>query len=94
VYAHDNDVNTVCFADDAANIILTGSDDALIKVWDRRMLSAGTGDDDADGDGGVPAANAVHARPQGVLYGHRGGLYHLFFVLSSITCLAFAIKHQ
>ena len=36
--AHEDDVNTVCFADDSPNIIFSGADDGLCKVWDRRML--------------------------------------------------------
>lgn len=36
--AHDDDVNTVCFADDSSQILYSGSDDGLCKVWDRRTL--------------------------------------------------------
>lgn len=37
---HDDDVNAVCFGDTASpHILYSGSDDALIKVWDRRSLS-------------------------------------------------------
>ena len=33
------DVNSVCFADRKnSNIIFTGSDDAHIKAWDRRLI--------------------------------------------------------
>lgn len=36
----DLDVNSVCFADTAStNILVSGSDDGYIKVWDRRSLS-------------------------------------------------------
>ncbi|KAL3157892.1 hypothetical protein ABBQ32_012303 [Trebouxia sp. C0010 RCD-2024] len=38
IQAHKDDVNAVCFAEDSPNIIVTGSDDHLIKVWDRRTL--------------------------------------------------------
>ena len=32
VRAHADDVNAVCYAEDSPNIIVTGSDDSLIKV--------------------------------------------------------------
>lgn len=36
---HENDVNAVCFADkDSPHILYSGSDDATLKVWDRRTL--------------------------------------------------------
>jgi len=38
VDAHENDINTVTFADDASDIIFSGSDDCLCKVWDKRLL--------------------------------------------------------
>ena len=37
--AHEDDVNAICFADDCSQILYSGSDDGLIKVWDRRLLS-------------------------------------------------------
>ncbi len=40
---HDDDINSVCFADDSGNVLLSGSDDSLIKVWDRRSLGDNTG---------------------------------------------------
>ncbi|KAH6755509.1 transducin family protein / WD-40 repeat family protein [Perilla frutescens var. hirtella] len=36
--AHRSDVNAVCFADESGNIIYSGSDDHLCKVWDRRCF--------------------------------------------------------
>lgn len=36
--AHTDDVNAVAYLDDSSNIICTGSDDALCKIWDRRLL--------------------------------------------------------
>lgn len=40
VDGHDDDVNAVCFADHASsNVLLSGSDDSYLKVWDRRSLS-------------------------------------------------------
>ncbi|KAL8128607.1 hypothetical protein V2J09_017762, partial [Rumex salicifolius] len=37
--AHEDDVNAVCFADESGNLIYSGSDDNLCKVWDRRCLN-------------------------------------------------------
>lgn len=34
----NNDVNCVGFADDTSNIIYTGLDDGIIRIWDRRCL--------------------------------------------------------
>lgn len=40
VRAHAGDVNAVAFADSASsNLLLSGSDDTFVKVWDRRSLS-------------------------------------------------------
>ncbi|KAI1463706.1 WD40 repeat-like protein [Daldinia caldariorum] len=39
---HDDDVNAVCFADKSSpHILYSGSDDATIKVWDRRSMGDG-----------------------------------------------------
>lgn len=39
--AHTNDVNSVVFANrEHSNIMLSGSDDCFIKVWDRRALGS------------------------------------------------------
>lgn len=35
---HDDDVNAVCFGDEGSNILLSGADDGLVKVWDRRTM--------------------------------------------------------
>ncbi|KAJ4769019.1 Transducin family protein / WD-40 repeat family protein [Rhynchospora pubera] len=37
--AHTADVNVVTFADETGNIIFSGSDDSLCKVWDRRCFT-------------------------------------------------------
>lgn len=37
--AHDEDVNTVAYADETSQILFSGADDGLCKVWDRRTLS-------------------------------------------------------
>ncbi len=36
-HAHKDDVNSVCFVDDSDQVYLSGSDDCMIKVWDRRV---------------------------------------------------------
>ena len=37
--AHDDDVNAVCYGDSASpHVLYSGSDDTLIKVWDRRSM--------------------------------------------------------
>lgn len=39
IHGHEDDVNAVCFADKSSpHIIYSGSDDATIKVWDRRSM--------------------------------------------------------
>ena len=36
---HKSDINAVCFANrDNSNILFTGSDDFIIKAWDRRIM--------------------------------------------------------
>ena len=38
---HDDEINSVCFANrQHSNIIFSGSDDSLVKVWDRRALGS------------------------------------------------------
>lgn len=41
--AHSEVINSVCFAGSSANLIYTASDDALIKVWDKRALNTVAG---------------------------------------------------
>lgn len=37
--AHDDEINTVCWANrETSNLLYTGSDDSFVKVWDRRAL--------------------------------------------------------
>jgi DDB1- and CUL4-associated factor 11 len=39
--AHDDEINTVCWANrDSSNLLFTGSDDCFVKVWDRRALGS------------------------------------------------------
>lgn len=37
--AHQNDVNAVRFVDNSNALIVSGSDDGLVSVWDRRALN-------------------------------------------------------
>ncbi|KAF9920875.1 hypothetical protein FBU30_009183 [Linnemannia zychae] len=42
VNAHADDVNSVCFAEPTSSqVVFSGSDDHLIKVWDRRSMGSG-----------------------------------------------------
>ncbi|KAJ7070505.1 WD40-repeat-containing domain protein [Mycena amicta] len=41
IEAHHDDVNSCCWADTASgNVLVSGSDDSFLKVWDRRSLGA------------------------------------------------------
>jgi len=40
VRGHSDDVNAIRYADESSHILFSGSDDRLIKVWDRRLLSS------------------------------------------------------
>lgn len=55
--AHKDDVNAVCFGEDSPNIIVTGSDDRLIKV----RCSAATPDRIVAGASAVLCCAAVEA---------------------------------
>ncbi|RWS15823.1 DDB1- and CUL4-associated factor 11-like isoform X2 [Dinothrombium tinctorium] len=39
IKSHDDDVNSVTFADQSSQILFSAGDDGLCKVWDRRTLS-------------------------------------------------------
>jgi len=39
IEGHTEDINTVKFADSSSQILISGSDDCLIKIWDRRTCS-------------------------------------------------------
>eukprot|EP00698_Gefionella_okellyi_P011940 TRINITY_DN3189_c0_g1_i1.p1 TRINITY_DN3189_c0_g1~~TRINITY_DN3189_c0_g1_i1.p1 ORF type:complete len:367 (+),score=58.23 TRINITY_DN3189_c0_g1_i1:93-1193(+) len=42
VTAHEDDVNSVCWADNSGQVFYSGSDDSLVKCWDRRVLGGAT----------------------------------------------------
>ena len=43
INAHSDDVNSVAFVDESSNIIVSGSDDCLCKIWDRRTSGSAQG---------------------------------------------------
>jgi ribosome assembly protein RRB1 len=45
IRAHDKDVNVCDWNKKASHLIVTGSDDCKVKVWDLRMLSDGSEDE-------------------------------------------------
>jgi len=43
IVAHDDDVNSCCWADSSSgNVLISASDDTFLKVWDRRSLGVHT----------------------------------------------------
>lgn len=38
IESHEDDVNAVAFADVSSQILFSGGDDAICKVWDRRTM--------------------------------------------------------
>uniref|UniRef100_A0A8C3S734 Uncharacterized protein n=1 Tax=Chelydra serpentina TaxID=8475 RepID=A0A8C3S734_CHESE len=38
IESHEDDVNTVAFADGSSHILFSGGDDAICKAWDRRTM--------------------------------------------------------
>ena len=73
--AHADDINSVCWLDNSGDLFATGSDDASIRIWDRRLLA---NVDNAEGKGAVPSVAAASARraakPVGGFLGHMHGL--------------------
>jgi ribosome assembly protein RRB1 len=45
IRAHSKDVNVCDWNKRAHHLIVTGSDDCLVKIWDLRMLADGSSDD-------------------------------------------------
>eukprot|EP01113_Clastostelium_recurvatum_P047415 TRINITY_DN8453_c0_g2_i3.p1 TRINITY_DN8453_c0_g2~~TRINITY_DN8453_c0_g2_i3.p1 ORF type:complete len:187 (+),score=24.85 TRINITY_DN8453_c0_g2_i3:801-1361(+) len=39
---HNDDINSVTFSDCSGNVLFTGSDDRVVKVWDRRVGGRGS----------------------------------------------------
>mmetsp|Transcript_18241 Transcript_18241/g.30427 ORF Transcript_18241/g.30427 Transcript_18241/m.30427 type:complete len:385 (+) Transcript_18241:47-1201(+) len=60
VQAHSDDINAIAFTDSSSNVIISGSDDRRVKLWDRRTLTSkrdSVGDFDAH-QGGVTHIDA------------------------------------
>uniref|UniRef100_A0A7S0WVH0 Uncharacterized protein n=1 Tax=Chlamydomonas leiostraca TaxID=1034604 RepID=A0A7S0WVH0_9CHLO len=70
---HDDDVNAVEYLDDTPNLIATGSDDTLIKLWDRRTVDASA----APARQGERRRPSRNSKPVGVLLGHTEGITHM-----------------
>jgi len=67
VPAHTEDINTVCYLDDTGNTIVSGSDDYLIKLWDRRQLGLRSTSRDGACVGILPGhlQGITHVSPKG-----------------------------
>ncbi|KAM9968817.1 hypothetical protein ACTFIW_000218 [Dictyostelium discoideum] len=63
---HGRDVNSVCYLDHTGNIFVTGSDDSLIRVWDKRSL-----------DNSGSSSGGDSNKPVGTFTGHYQGLTHV-----------------
>lgn len=69
VEGHDDDVNSVDYLTEGeCQLMVTGSDDTLVKVWDRRLLDSG---------GGRGGGGGGHGRAVGVFVGHSEGVAHV-----------------
>ena len=64
VRGHEDDINTVAWADETGNIALTGSDDRTIRLWDVRTL-------------GSSGSSSGAAGAVGALLGHDAGITHV-----------------
>ncbi|KAA8498558.1 DDB1- and CUL4-associated factor 11 [Porphyridium purpureum] len=72
IRAHADDVNSVAFVDADGQMIISGSDDSLIKVWDRRCLQT------VSTDQSRPSARvSMQQKPVGVFQGHSFGITHV-----------------
>lgn len=68
--AHEDDINSVCWLDDSGNLFATGSDDASMRIWDRRLLA----NVDADPSEARSRRGYAKATPVGGFLGHVHGL--------------------
>lgn len=70
--AHEDDINSVCWLDDSGNLFATGSDDASLRIWDRRILA----NVDTDAASGQARSRRGYAKatPVGGFLGHVHGL--------------------
>jgi len=69
VIAHDDEVNSVCYLsnDGQTDIVVSASDDGLIKLWDRRILKTANSSSES--------GSVQH--PVSVLIGHVEGITHV-----------------
>ena len=72
---HDDDINSVCFADQSGNLFLTASDDTTIRLWDLRTLSSAFPD---SGPSTLPSrSHSRHHAAVGSFCGHEQGITHV-----------------
>jgi len=78
IRAHNDDVNSVCFAEDDGHVIVSGSDDNLIKIWDRRTLRSHSMPA-TSGSRSLRSGNLMSQTCEavGVLQGHTFGVTHV-----------------
>jgi WD repeat-containing protein 23 len=72
--AHEDDINSVCWADEKSQIFATASDDTQIKIWDRRILSDSN---NAENGEGSAHSSSSHRRCVGKFLGNCEGVCHI-----------------
>lgn len=79
VNAHTDDVNAVCFADDNNNVFVSGSDDAAIRIWDKRMLSNDNNDNNIHNTTQQQRRPYINRnnKPVGSFIGHTDGITYI-----------------
>lgn len=69
--AHTNDVNAVAFCDEKnSNLVFSGSDDAMIHIWDRRVFRSSA-------RSSTSSTSNEPARPDGSFIGHTEGITYM-----------------
>jgi len=66
VLAHKDDINTVCYLDETGTLLASGSDDNMVKIWDRRIIGSQSSSRGINNNGCV-----------GLLPGHLQGITHI-----------------
>lgn len=77
--AHEDDVNAVAFADSSSQLLFSGSDDALCKVWDRRTLREDRPQPVGHLAGHRDGITFIHSK-----VGGRGQPSHPLFIISDL----------